>query len=81
MRATHSSLLLLPLLAAALIAPNPLTAVATDLVFLDGKTWTDVKILSQEPTSLIVLRAGAVETRVELEKKVRERASVEIRDF
>ncbi len=35
---------------------------ATDLVFADGSTWTDVKIVSQEPTSLIVLHGGAVET-------------------
>lgn len=61
-RATHPFLLFLPLLAAALIALNPLTAVATDLVFADGRTWTDVKIVSQEPTSLIVLHGGAVET-------------------
>lgn len=93
MRATHPFLLLLPLLAAALIALNPLTVVAADLVFADGRTWTDVKIVSQEPTSLIVLRGGAVETvhaaqltpacmaalklRLPTEEEVAERAAAE----
>jgi len=61
-RTTQFSLLLLPLLTAALIAMNPLTAAAVDLVFADGRSWMDVKIVSQEPTSLIVLHGGAVET-------------------
>ena len=51
-----------PMLAAVLLALNPQPAVAADLVFADGKTWLEVKIVSQEPTSLIVLHHGAVET-------------------
>jgi len=35
---------------------------AVDLEFADGTSWTGVRIVSGEPTSLIVLRSGAVET-------------------
>jgi len=51
-----------PLLAAVLLALNLQPAVAADLVFSDGKTWLEVKIVSQESTSLVVLHDGAVET-------------------
>lgn len=35
---------------------------AAEIVFADGRIWSDVRILSESPTSLIVMHGNAVET-------------------